>query len=118
MNDSDKCIYGVDVDKKITPILVRDAIVNCFLDANKEVLNEMKNYANIESEKEFERMKLLNVTTLIKKAFADVEGDYDNPTKESLLGVISQLKEYASNFRTKELVNKHAGEILELIKKL
>ncbi|MBT4647922.1 hypothetical protein HN827_10110 [archaeon] len=114
----DNCIYGVDLSKEVTPIMVRDAIINCFLNAHSEILDEMKEFGDFESEKEFEKMKLFDIKSLIEKYFEEVNGDFDNPTKESLLEVIGKLQEFAKNFRKPKIVNKHSGEIMKLIKKL
>jgi len=70
------------------------------------------------NEKEFEKMKLFDIKSLIEKYFEEVNGDFDNPTKESLLEVIGKLQEFAKNFRKPKIVNKHSGEIMKLIKKL
>ena len=47
---------------------------------------------------EYERLKKLNVRALIRNFFTKVNGDYDNPTNESLLNVLDELKEFADNF--------------------
>ena len=38
-------MYGVDFSKKITPLMARDAIIVCFRQAHKEILDLMDEYA-------------------------------------------------------------------------
>jgi hypothetical protein len=111
-------IYGADITKKVTPTMVRDAIVDCFINAHKSILDEMKEYKEFKSEKEFEAMKKINVKFLIEKTFSDVGGDFNNPNKATLLDVISSLKEYSANFRKPKIIEKHTREIMQLINKL
>jgi len=92
---NDMC-YGVDISKEITPIMVRDAIIDCFTNAHNEVLEQMKEYTDFKSEKEFEEMKQIQVKYLIETMFGNVGGDFNNPTKESIIQVVMKLKEYAA----------------------
>ncbi len=34
----DNIIYGVDISKEVTPVMVRDAIIDCFTKAHSDVL--------------------------------------------------------------------------------
>ena len=111
----DNCIYGVDLSGKITPVQVRDAIIECFSQAQEELMEYMKETTEFKHE-DIEKMY---VDYIIEKAFKDVGGDFKNPTKETLIKVIMKLKEYALKiFRNPEIVGKHAGEIKQLIDKL
>jgi hypothetical protein len=118
MKQSASIIYDVDISKKVTSIQVRDAIIRCFLLAHKEVLNDIKEVQHFKSKKDFENFKLLDVQLMIRKIFTDLHEDFNNPTKDSLLKVIDQLREYARNFRNPDIVNKHACEIMKLVNKL
>ena len=112
---NDSCIYGVDLSGKITPIQVRDAIIKCFSQAQEELMKYMRETAEFKPE-EIEKMY---VDSIIEKAFEEVGGDFKNPTKETLIQVIMKLKEYAAGvFRDHEIIEKHAGEIKQLIDKL
>lgn len=113
-----KCIYGVDTTKKITPLMVRDAIIECFLQAHDEELEQMREYGKIPSEKTFAKLKRINITALIKKTFEEIGEDFNEPTKSSMLHVIERLEKLAANFRNQELISKHEEEILILINKL
>jgi len=108
-------IYNVDISKDVTPIMVRDAIIKCFTQAQQEVTESMKVISGLESEE----AKKISVDSLIENAFEEAGGDFNNPTKESLIKVIMKLKEFAADaFRDAEIIEKHTGEIMQLINKL
>jgi hypothetical protein len=114
----EKIIYGVDVTKDVTPIMVRDAIIDCFTKAHSEVLDEMRDNIDTKSEEKFEEMKLETVKELIESKFKEIDGDFNNPTKQSLIQVIKKLAEYASMFRDPAVIDRHMAEIMQLIDKL
>jgi hypothetical protein len=105
----------VDTQKPVTPPDVRDALVNCFVIAHADVMEDLKNYTGKMTIAEFDGIKRLNVTQLIRSMFTDVGGNFDAPTKDNLLKVMDKLKEFAVNFRNPELVSNHFGEILTLV---
>ena len=111
-------IYGVDPDKKVTPVMVRDAIIRCFVLAHRDVLEKMKEYGDVGSKQEFEKTKKLDVEILIKKMFSEVGGDFDNPTRESIVKVCDKLAEFSKSFRRPEIIKRHYGEIMKLINKM
>lgn len=102
-------IYGVDDDKEITPTLVRDAIVKCFFNAH--CLDSGLPQDSEEANKEY-------CTEIIKKGFKRTNGDFDNPTKESIMKVLEYLAEFSKNFRDPGIIKKHFNEILTLVNKL
>ena len=110
--------YCVDLSKKITPLIVRDAIIECFLIAHSEILEMMKEYHEFKTEKDFEEMKQIDIKLLVKSKFEEIGANFDNPTKENLLEVIDKLAEFATNFRKPEVIKKHYEEINKLINKL
>lgn len=116
---NEKCnVYGIDMHAEIiTPEQVRDAIVQCFLAAHTEILKEFKSYENM-PEEEFEKIKMMDVTALIKNFFYEVGGDFDHPTKESLFKVIDKLSNFSLKFRSPEEVNRHYQELAALINKI
>lgn len=115
----EKCsIYGIDMHaENVTPEQVRDAIVQCFLKAHGDILKDFKSYENL-SEEEFEKIKVTDVLTLIKNFFYETNGDFDKPTKESLLKVIDKLAYFSKKFRSPEEVNEHQEELTTLINKI
>lgn len=104
-------IYGVNPNKKVTPLMVRDAIVECFFCAHTECMKD-----RTEGMTDEERKKL--VVGIIKKSFADSGGDFENPTKKDLMNCIGGLKEIAKTFRNPEIIAKHYREIKSLIDRI
>lgn len=88
---------------------VRDALVECFFEAHCED-------AQIgEGDSALTRKY---TTEVVKKAFTDVGGDFEKPTKQTLTAVIAKLKDFAGGFRDPSVIQRHAGEILELVEKI
>ena len=111
-------IYCLDVDEQITPLKVRDATIECFIQAHAEILEAMKEYHEFSSEIEFEKMKRLDVKLMVQSKFSELKADFNNPTKKDLLAVIDRLADYSANFRKPEIIKKHYDEIKLLIDKL
>jgi len=112
-------IYGVDPKKKVTPKLVRDAIIECFYQAHQEVLRDM--YILLKEgkiNKEPEKMGKEYIKETIINYFIKVGGDFENPTKEYIMLVLEELRGFAKGFRSPEIINRHYGEIMKLVEKL
>ena len=73
---SQNIIYGVDINKKVTPVMVRDAIIQCFYEAHCNVLELAKDTFGKPSKKRFEDMKKTHVKELIYDIFIKIEGRY------------------------------------------
>ena len=110
-------IYGIKLEDDITPNMVRDAIVQCFFEADIEVLKELFMKSDFDSIED-KNIGKKHVEIVIKKMFNDVKGDFNNPTKESLINVVNKCKKFAGLFRDKDTIEKHANEIMMLINKL
>ena len=106
-------VYGIDPDGDITPIMIRDAIVECFYQAHCEQADMGKDEYDTSA-----KTNRLYCQHIVRKAFSDSGGDFDKPTKKALLGVIGELKKFAAAFRDPGIIEKHAGEIMELVNKL
>jgi hypothetical protein len=117
-SDKDKMIYGVDISKKITPIMVRDAIIDCFYRAHNDVLDLAREHFACNSEKKFKEMKQQQVRDLIEDLFISTGGDFKKPTKKALIQVIAKLKKFAAVYRETKVIEKHANEIMQLIDKM
>ena len=63
-------------------------------------------------------LKKKDIEALIKLKFDEVGGDFKNPTKQSLILVVNQLKDYSKLFRDRSIIEKHACEIMQLIDKI
>ena len=99
-------IYGVDTTKEVTPEMVRDAIVKCFYLAHSEQ-TDMANSDSGITNKYCEQ--------IIKKAFSETQGDFDHPTKASLLASLPWLADFSKSFRDQTVIQKHMNEIQTLI---
>jgi len=111
-------IYGIDLSREITPIMVRDVMIECFCGAHKEILDEMKEYSHFECDDDLKKMGRLDVEILIKKFFEETGGDFDNPDKESIIKVSDKLADFSSKFRDTATIREHYGEMMQLIERL
>ena len=118
ISKNNNIIYGVDITKKVTPINVRDAIIQCFYEAHCNVLELARETFGHPPENKFEEMKKSHVKGLVHDIFIKIDGDFNNPTKESLLLVLQNLKDFASIYRQPKIIKKHVSEIMTLINKL
>jgi hypothetical protein len=111
-------IYGVDITKKIEPVMVRDAIIKCFYLAHNDVLElEWENFGK-PLRKRFEMMKMEHVRNMVLDIFKKIDGNFNKPTKKDLFRVIENLKDLASDYREPKVIKNHFTEILLLVEKL
>jgi len=116
--ENSKIIYGVDISKNVTPVMVRDAIIQCFYEAHCNVLELARGTFGYPPDDIFDEMKKTHVKELVQDIFYKIGGDFDNPTKDNLLDVIKNLRGFASIYRKPEVIKKHVSEIMILIEKL
>ena len=109
-------IYGVDTSKPYQAADVRDALVECFTQAHKEQLDALREFTTKDiTDDEFENIKRIDVRQMIRSTMKDLGGNFDSPTKPLLEQTVLKLMEFASNFRDKTIVEKHSGEIKQLL---
>ena len=101
-----------------TAIQVRDAIIDCFLSAHRDALEELKEYGDLGSEMGFDDLKKLDIKFLVMSKFKEIGADFENPRKEDLVKVIGVLAEYAKNFRNKEVIEGNYSKMLGMIDKI
>ena len=111
-------IYGVDITKKFTPIMVRDAIIKCFHEAHNDVLDLAWESFGNPPRKRFEEMKKEHVKNFVQDIFQNIDGDFNNPKKIDLFKVIENLRDFSSIYREPEVIIKHFTDILLMIEKL
>ena len=116
--ENSNIIYGVDVTKNITTVMVRDAIIQCFYEAHCNVLELARETFGHPPKKKFEEMKKSHIKELVHDIFDNIGGDFNNPTKDNLLKVLENLKGFASIYRKPDVIREHVGEIMLLINKL
>jgi hypothetical protein len=118
ITENSSIIYGVDITKNVTPIMVRDAIIQCFYEAHCHVLELARGTFGHPPEEIFKEMKKTHVKELVQDIFYKIGGDFNSPTKDNLLELLKHLKGFASIYRKPELIKKHVSEIMVLIEKL
>ena len=118
INSKDNTIYGVDTNKKVTPIMVRDAMIQCYYEAHCDILELARDSFYKPPKKKFEEMKKSHVKELIETLICNVGGNFNNPSKDCLNQVLNNLKKIASTYRAPEIIDKHVNEIKHLIDKL
>jgi hypothetical protein len=104
-----KKIYGADPSQPLTPLMVRDAIIECFIEAH--CVDKDVSVADKEASEEY-------CQKIVYKAFADSEGNFEDPSKDDLIGAMRNLAKFSKNFRDPSLVEKHYQEIMILVNKL
>lgn len=102
-------IYGIDPDQSLTPLMVRDAIIECFIQAHG--FGAESSPMDKDANRKYCRQ-------IVFKAFADSEGNFDNPTKDDILGAMKNLANFSKNFRDPSVIEKHYQEIMTLVDRL
>jgi len=100
----------------VTPQKARDLVTRCFFEAQKETLAEAKKkLGSAPTDTELRE----NVLRMVKMAFKETGGDFDSPTKDSLMRAIDVLARKAASWGTPpEIINHHKGEIEKILKRL
>jgi len=86
---------------------VRQAIETCFVEAHRQDTNLEIGEENLTDEN--------YCREIVRKAFRETEGDYENPNKESLMKVVDYLANYSSSLRDRETIENHKKEISSLV---
>ena len=98
--------YGIDPNLPLTPLLVRDALENCFYNAHREAIDLENNSEQVT--KEYCRQ-------MVQQAFHKTGGQYDQPTKKSIMAATNYLSRQAKNFRNQEVISQHVAEIMKYV---
>lgn len=101
---------------EMNSVKARDLITRCFLEAQKETFYRVRERAGVSHNEDSVKKSIDNV---VKMAFKSTGGDYDNPSKESLMKVVGQLAENAASFGTPEdIIDHHKGLIEKIFSRL
>ena len=102
-------LYGADLDQPITALIARDALTECFFEAH---------CADTEIDAKDNEDNREYIKSIVKKSFEDSNGDFEKPTKESILHAMEKLQDFAKNFRDISLVQHHAGQMMKIVEKI
>jgi hypothetical protein len=111
-------IYGVCLDDSFDSSDVLDAIVNCFSIAHKKFLTQLEESDEKISDEELKKISKFNSRETVEKIFRDKGMDITNPSRDSILVLLDELKKYSSKFRDPEVIQKHYSQIMKLVNKL
>ena len=97
----------------VTPVKARDLIVRCFFEAQKESFAAAgKAMGKTEGEVELRTI----VAGAVRAAFRESGGDFDHPTKSSLMAAVEVLARKAQRWGTPpEIVQHHRGQIEKIL---
>lgn len=102
-------LYGVNLNSIITPLIARGALVECFFQAHCADAGLGTDDPVVNKE---------YIKDIVKKVFTDSGGNFDNPTKQSIINAMGKLQDFAANFRDPSIIKKHAGEMMKLVEKI
>ncbi|RMD59682.1 hypothetical protein D6821_00660 [Candidatus Parcubacteria bacterium] len=109
------CLFGVKISNPPTPQEIKEAIVQCFLQAHQKQLKALKEFSPQLTAAEEKTLKRTTIETLLKKLSEQDGNDFDKPTKQGLLQLLDRLKNYASYFRDKKIIERHYQQIKQLV---
>ncbi len=104
-----------DVPKaKVTPVLVRDELLRCFEDANREFMHVLNQPANDQALK-------VQVRQFVSGTFQSCGVSFEQPTKEGIVAAIGQCKSNAEAMMGQKgavIIREHYDEMMKLVNKL
>jgi len=109
MENSKNIIYSIDLDGPITPLMARDALVECFSQAH---------CADAGLTAENDEVNRAYCRDIVKKSFTESDGNFDNPSKQAILNAMGKLQDFAKKFRDPSIIQKHAVEMMKIVEKI
>ncbi len=100
----------------LTPSKARDLLIDCFYNAQKETfLRARKQLGVVSSDEDI----YASVVAGVRKAFSEVNGDFEKPEKEKLAKVLEALVKKAISWGTpEEIIEHHKSELKKVLDKL
>ena len=100
----------------MTPIKARDLIVQCFFEAQKETIAAAgKKLGHAPDDAELQN----TVVGAVRLAFRETAGDFDQPTKSTLVGAVEVLARKSQQWGTpSNIVQYHKGQIERVLQSL
>jgi hypothetical protein len=101
----------------VTPFKVRDLIIECFYEAQKETFRRIKmRTGKFELEPATDEDLRRSIVNAIKMAFNKTNGDFEQPAKDNLLLVVAYLARQATGWGTPpDIIEHHKNEIYRAI---
>ncbi len=97
----------------LTPLKVRDIIIKCFFEAQKETFSRTKQELGMKTSEE---ELYTTVKTSVRMVFKDIKADFDKPTKDDLMKVVDALARKASSWGTpQDIIQFHGGQIMKVL---
>ena len=109
------CVSDTDL-VDLTPAKMRELIVDCFFHAQKETLARASSAMQMPSGDDDLR---LTITSAVRRAFDEVDGDFEQPDKASIMGCLGVLARKAEIWGTpSEVIEHHKGEMMRAMSAL
>ncbi|MBO8130933.1 MAG: hypothetical protein H0Z29_05370 [Candidatus Marinimicrobia bacterium] len=100
----------------LTPVKLRDLILECFFHAQKETIAFTKQKLGQQPDDESIRSSVYNMVKMMFKRFNE---DFDNPTKEGICKVVNEMAKISKAWGTPEhIIEHHKKQILDACKYL
>ena len=107
---SNEQLFGLD------PVKARDLVIECFHNAQKDKFRALKEKAGIPAS---EKDVYDSIAVMVRLAFVEVEGDFQQPTKAALLKVVGFLNAREVMWGTpKDVVEHNKAQMLKVVNKL
>ena len=101
-------------DEQLTPLFVRDQLLECFESANREFARLLKQPVTDEQLKQ-------QVRTFVEGVFSQCGVSYVSPTKDGIVAAISECKSNAEKMmgpQGTEIIAHHYDEMMKLVNRL
>jgi len=101
-------------DSKVTPVFVRDELLNCFQSANREFASLLKMQVTDEALKQ-------QVKTFVSTVFQQCGVSYTNPTRQGIEVAIKTCKDNAEKMmgaQGADIIRHHYAEMMKLVDRL
>lgn len=109
MEAAKKWFLPADALNDLTAVKARDLIVRCFLEAQKETIVAAGH--NLGQQPTGEDLQN-SVVGAVRLAFREIHGDYDEPTKNTLMQVVGVLARKSSTWGTPpDIIAHHKTQI-------
>ncbi len=111
-----QCDLDLDQAPNLTPEMVRDALVECFLEAQGDVLRQTMQRLGVPPTPERLREK---VRSIVRTSFRQTGGDFEHPTASSIRKAMEYMATKAASWGTpQDIIEHHMGEFERALARL